>query len=244
MAAEVQEADEGNRVFTKEVRVVAYDDDLEFPSLRDWVQEVTGIDVTSTETMTDEWWELNYDLGMGEQTHKLQTYEVNEEEAKKVKNKLKRSGVDVVSLNHKTERKQKMKNTVDQAARQFRNALTEDLPHDLFAGVELQKSWGWWYNEENQDYYVKLTAADFGERRVLAKESERESDDLYETMSEVPSFSVMVKMRAPAQQHIDKWTDEMIPALTKLLSQNPAIGKVRFMGCEKSVVEQGECYNI
>ena len=54
----------------------------------------------------------------------------------------------------------------------------------------------------------------------------------------------MVKMRAPSQQHIDHWTEDIVTNLVKALSKNPDIGKVRFMGCEKSVTEQGECYNL
>lgn len=238
------EQDVDNKVYEKEVTVVAYDDDLEFPGLREWAEEITGVDLTTLDTITQEWYNLVYDLGMGEQTKSIQDYDYSKDRVEEVKEQLKEAGVDSIRLEHHTEEEKKFANSLGKAARRYRTELAGELPDELFGGLELQSSWGYWYSENDPDFHVKLAHKTFDEMRVLAKESERDSDDLYETMSEVPAFKLRVDMRAPSEKHIEEWTQQVVKNLHKLLAKNPGIGKVRYMACETATIESGECYNI
>lgn len=82
------------------------------------------------------------------------------------------------------------------------------------------------------------------ERRILSKEGKRESDDMFETMAKVPSFSFKIVMVADDGDVIDALSEEVIPELHKRMAKESSIGKVRYTSCERQQRTKGECYDI
>lgn len=229
--------------FEKTVTMVGYDSDLDFPSLEEWAEQLTGEPCTETTHEREEKTYLVYDLGFGEQRTRLRDYNYDDEVLEEVKSKLNDLPGENVRIETVTKRSQRPSATLNHASKVMVESLFNQCVNTLSGGMEKQSNWTKWAADHGP-WKVRLSGSSFEEQRVLAKESERSSDDRYETMSEVPTFTFVVTMKAPSEELIDLWTEEVIKQLHKLMSSHEDIGKVRYMSCTVTQEKAGECYAV
>jgi len=233
--------DTGSTV-TKDVQMIAYDSDLDFPNLDDWATEMSGEPVNERKTEVDEKVEISLDLGQGPIKFTRGWHRFDSDVVSDLQEKLSDAGITNVSVVSKNETRSVRKATRYDASDTIITSMFEEMPDTITGGLE--KNIVYHSYMSDSDWKVRVTNPNFIESRVLAKESDREDDDLYETLSEVPSLRFNIKMVAPSRGIIDKWTDEVIPQLHKMLSSFPSVGKVRYMACTVTEEKEGECYNL
>lgn len=241
-------------VYEKQVTVVAYslDEDVNM-SIREWAEKITGVDCTSFEYEEDVEYEIVFkDPETDEEAYSTTVSPWSSAEKKSIKEASDRmSSEDLnVEIKEKVEKKKAWENHTRSAARKLTGELLDGMQQELSGGLSLNegRDRAWFHIDEDGDvdldWYVKLRFDNFDRQRVLSKEENRESDDLYETLAERPCYTVRVDMRAPKSIRIDEWTDIVIPDLVRQLSRTPEVGKVRFMDCKKTTQQEGECYSL
>lgn len=235
---------EAEEEYEKTVTMVGYDADFDFPSLKAWAEELTGAKCTDTKLVREEKRYLVYDLGKQEQRARVRDYQCDEEAISTLKSKLEAAGIEEVRIETETKSRTEPKVSLSQAGSQFLKTLFEECPDVLSGGLERHEhNWTRWVHPDHK-WEVRLKSETFDEQRILAKESERQSDDRYESMSEVPAFNFVVKITAPNEELIDTWTEEVVTNLHKAMSERESIGKVRYMACTVTQERTGECYSI
>jgi len=229
--------------FEKTVTMVGYDSDLDFPSIEEWAEQLTGEPCTEKSTSRNKKTYLVFDLGRGECRTRLKDYNFENAKLDELKESLNSVPEELLRIEQETERVTNPAATLGDASSALLEELYQQCPDVLSGGVGRAKYLKKWQND-NSMWSVKLSNSSFGQRRVLSKESERSSDDRYETMSEVPAFSFTVKIEAPTEEFIDLWTEEVIKSLHKAMSSHDDIGKVRYMSCTVTQEKRGECYGV
>lgn len=234
----------------KEVNMVAYDADQRFTNPREWASELVGVDLTEKTFEVDRHVEINMDLGKREHTFTVPEHRYTDGGIKELKDKI---PGDIMSINEVEERETAFAHSSRAVMNEFLEELCQCIPDKFTAGgIEFNHHERWhkrlkWVEQREDDEQInslKITNPSLEKRRILAKEAERHSDDLYETMAEVPSFRFKIKMDSTSHETIEDLTDGVIPKLHKALSDIDHVGKVRYMACETQETKRGECYDI
>lgn len=231
--------------FEKEVNLIAYAGDDSPRQLRRWVEAVTGVDVTSFERESKTKWTLEADFGgTFPMSRKLGDSYFDEERIKKEKKKLEKADANV-TLSSETKTFRSYENTLAGAGKNLLKAISEEFPDVLndefmreFHGNKLR-----WKNDVGQ-VAVSISTPDWEERRVLAKETNRSGDDLYESLTEKNSAQFNIDMEAETEEQLDEFTETFVEMLHKVMSRQEGVGKVRYMECEIVTRREGECYDI
>lgn len=230
---------------TKEVNLVAYAAEGTPRNLRSWVEELTDVDVTTTERETKTKWKLIADLGGSwEFERTLMGTQYDEDEVEEEKKKLEKSNSNV-RLEKEKKTKENRINTLKQAGKELLKSVKNELPEEVDG--EFTRQWGGstlkWQNEVGRTA-AKISSANFDERRILAHESGRSSDDLYESMTESNSVQYTIELEAESDEMLDELTQDIVLGLKKSMSRMSGIGKTRHMECKTQITREGECYNI
>lgn len=234
----------------KTVDMVFYDAEQAFGSNREWASQLVEADLTEKEKQEFEYVKVEVNLGGATKELKFRTHNFTEEGLSAGQNL---ADGDILSVNHVTETEYVHQKRALPFLNTFILEVCEVVPDAFTAGgvgLELDPSFSkrrHWVGDPDADqitHELKIGRARMEKRRVLAKESERESDDLYETMAEVPSVKFEIKMKSDSRDVIDAMTEAFIPEIHREFASIEAIGKVRYMACEIQETQQGECYNI
>lgn len=234
------------REFEKEVVMVGYFDEQKTHMDR-FKTLVTGIDLESTKTRRKEQWEFELDLSdaFDDNGAVFNWWVYAEEQKERALERLKERGFeDMVEVHHIIETDEETVNSEYTAKRKLLEELMENLPEELPPDLERATSGGKYRPVDSMASKINIRRPDFDKRRVLAKESERESDDLYETVADYPSVSFHITLNAGSRELIDLYTEEVIAELHKALSKRDGIGRVRYTSCTTREEKTGECYNI
>jgi hypothetical protein len=242
----VTEADEEvTQTFEKEVNLIAYAVDDAPRSERKWIEQVTGVDVTSYETVTETNWEFEADFGgTFPIKHTLMSGNYDEDKLKKEKKQLEQSDVDI-TLTKENSRSKKYRNSSSNAARQLLKDIREEFPQTLEGEFTREVHGGklrW--KDDVGNVTVSINKPRWDERRVLAKEEDRTGDSLYTSLTKRHSAQFSIQMEAESEEKLDNFTEEIVRTLHKVMSQQSGIGQVRYMECEIVTRKEGECYNI
>lgn len=228
----------------KTVNMVGYDAEEEYDGVREWANEMVEFDMLEKEEETNREVKLVYDAGEGEHNINISSWDFTDEGLELLKQEA--SG-NRVRVKDETTTREIFARTLNSAGRDVCNQITSGIDDGFTAGgVQFDKVSRYhgkrWESEEGDSIWIKNGT--FDERRILSKEKNRESDDLYETMSEVNSVKFNIEMESTSDDVIQALSQGIIPRLHKALSGVTAVGKVRYMACEKQTVEEGECYDI
>jgi hypothetical protein len=243
MATEAEE--EVTQTFEKEVNLIAYAVDNAPRSERKWVEQVTGVDVTSYETETETTWEMEADLGgTFPMTRTLTSSSYDEEEIERQKKELEKSDADITLAQNKNQKK-KYENSLSGAAlellkgirKEFQQTLAEKFAREVYGGKLRWK-------DDVGNVAVSINKPNWDSRRVLAKEENRTSDSLYTSLTERHSAQFSIRIEAKSEDELDEFTEETVRTLHKVMSKQSGIGQVRYMECEIVTRKEGECYNI
>lgn len=235
--------EQSNETFRKEVTMVGYADEFDYMTLKDWANKVTGLNTNETYTETEEYWELDVNLGFKSHTETFDPRWYDEEDMERLVDAMQGVDDDLVTFEKKSDTKKLPKATLSSAADEVVRKLMQELPEELSGGLGKKEGLSRW-KDENAEQVVRFWSEEFDNQRILAKEAERDGDDLYESVSKVPCFAVQIKMKAHSEDSIEEWNQEVISNAHKELSALPGVGKVRYMACTTRKEQQGECYNI
>lgn len=208
---------------------------------------VTGVDLESTNIHRTEDWEFEVDLSdaFGDNGAVFTWKAYTEKQKERAIESLKERGLgDVVEVNHIVETDERTVNSEWTARRQLQKELMEELPEEIPPNLERHEKDGKYHPQDSMKSKVSVGTPDFDQQRVLAKESERQSDDLYETVASYPSVSLHIKLNGDSQEEIDHLTEVVIAGLHKALSRREGVGKVRYTSCTTREEKSGECYSI
>lgn len=257
MSSQTEADDNGDREFKKTVNIVAYDADEDYPSIHEWAAELTGQPTNETyEDSMSEWYVI-VDLGGTEIRKRIRSSNLpevdfseiedyddwKEQKKNEIRDKFNSLDSDMVRVEKETDTVTKRECSLPTSGRRFIGDLKEELPGELEGGLEWNNFHSSWQQKDG-DASVRLNSQGFDEKRILAKEAERESDDLYETLSKFPAYTLQVEMVTEEEERLDEWTNTVVTGIHKALANNPAVGKVRYMACEVQETRKGECYNL
>lgn len=235
-----------DETFEKEVNMVAYAPE-DVSDWRTWLQPVVDDDLQEKTSSTERDWEMEInpngsDNDYSNFTRSLDTWNVDEEVAQKMCEDL--EGVDNIEMVYEEDTVENFKISPRNVTDDIINSVIEGLPQQLSGGLSKLEGWMKWDDSDNHEFQVRIHTRGVDDKRVLSKESEREDDDMYETLGERKCISLVIRIKAPSQEYIDTWTKEIIPELHKGLSKLEPFSKVRYMACTTNVTREGECYNI
>jgi len=245
MANDSQMPVDTDREVRKEVTMMAHPPEQHSASRDKWIEQITGVDINETETITNKRAEVRVDLGESVKGLNISEWDFDDDVASSLANRFDladgRVGVDVI-----TEEEEHQVHRESDVARELLNCLAPEIGDEIAGGLEIEtrSCKTSWENPDDHNWEVYIHHPDFGMERVLSKEEKRESDDMYESMSEVPALSFMVKMIAPSETWINTWTDEVITGLHRELAKTGGIGKVRYSSCTVEQSRSGECYRL
>lgn len=241
--AEQPEPEDDQKV-EKDITVIAYPRESNQHNLREWLAQVTDCPVDEYETTENTREKIVYDFGREEKEVNVSTLSYKEEIFNQIEGQTFESGEAEIRVERETLRNRTAKIGKSSAARRFRNELLEGLSNEYLNGAYEQVHTNRWQHVDDPDLQLKVYGDGVEEQRVLAKEKDREGDDLYETMAEVPCLRLKVKMQADSEEAINELSEEFISELTRELSSNSYIGRVRYAECTVTTVREGDCYDI
>lgn len=230
--------------FEKEVTVVGYADEFNYSSIREWAGKVSGLDHTETDLTEDEYYKLTIRVGDEEVTKQFREWQVDEEEVEEFKNATADVPGEFVDFEHVHIEEETHTHSENGMAEVAMKEVVEQLPDEISGGMEKNEKWLNRYEDDDSSNKVRFRRVGFDKRRILAKETNRDNDDLYESVSKVPSLQIRIKMNANSEELIEQWTNEVISEFHKELAALPGVGKVRYMSCTTKKEQEGECYNI
>lgn len=250
--------DECDTVARKEVTVVGYaEEQHKDKSVREFGELVTGQDLTSYETEETKYHSIVFkdDSHVADVRRSITVPEYEQDKMADVVDVV-NSNCEGVEIEVNVEREKDYINHPYQAARDTVRSLEDRFPEQLPSGLVridyrdtphlVQIGWGLDGGGDGESK-VHIQDSRIEEMRVLSKEQNRESDDLYETVSKRPCISLVVNIEAEGDgwdEVVDGVTENLIPKVVKEMSSLEGVGKVRFMGCEVTEKKKGECYNI
>lgn len=247
--------DTTQKEYKKEVTMLAYPAEGKTFDARGWADELTDLDMQAQSTRTKEKFHLSFTMPDGIKDFEEDLWkwdlgnsdEEREETLQALKDDLSDSAM--VDIDKHLSSTTTHDNSLGQASRVLISGLTSQLPNELPLNHEgevtmEQSDDGLQWGGLHYDWKVEINPVGFAEKRVLAKESERESDDLYETAGDVACVEYKIEMVSPRRELIDGWTEDVITSLHKALAKRDGIGRVRYTSCEVSETKTGECYNV
>lgn len=242
MTAQTATEDSVDKELEKEVVMVGYYDEMSIDMDR-FKTRVTGVDLETTKTERDEIWEAVIDLSdiLGGNSVVEHTFYLEDDKERAVE-RMKEEGIwHLATVDHNITTEQSKVNSEYQAQKKLRKELFSDLPDELPPNLVKEAKWGKYQTPEGSTK-TRVKNPDFDKRRILAKESEREPGNMYETTVNCLSVSFEIKLKANSQELIDKYTDEVIVPLHKALAKRDGIGKVRYTSCTTKEEKHGECF--
>lgn len=227
----------------KEVTLVAYGNEQTKRSKDEFVQALTGKNVAERRTTSTTKRSIELDLG-GTFPNRVRVHDnYDEEELDKFKRSLANSKMsDYIDINEETTTSKKRVTSITSAVSSFMGLIWENLPEEV-DGLSQRENSGVWLNDM-EEAEIRVRKPDIEEMRVLSKESKRESDDLYETISERWCGKLLITISGPNQEQLDTRSDAIIPEVHKMFSKIDGVGKVRYMACTVTEQRKGECYDI
>lgn len=249
----VQDAEEHR----KEIVMCAYGPRGYNASIEQWVTDVTDIDCVKKETIVDDKYQatIHYDDGgFCQQSFTLNDHYMKNDElqGEDVLNELR--NCDHIEVVYEVNKTREYVNKLSHANHEFLRKMFDQLPSSIQAGYELQPhrsgaSRAGYYEVEEEDgdksygnRVINATPNGFDQRRVLKKEVDREPGAMYESIGKVPSFQFQLILKAPDNETMTAWTDEVIVQLHKHLSRCTGVKKVRYTSCEVTTTKEGECF--
>lgn len=239
---------------TKEVTMVAYDADQNYSGTRSWSEKLAEdlgedhIDMSETEVREERKVEIVVDAGEGEEIFTISKYQYTEEGLESMKDEV---GGNRVRVEDETKEEEVNLWDPSDVKSPLLDYIATALDDEFTAAGEqfvVDDQWAnrrKWHGENDSVLRIKTSFGQgFEEDRVLAKEDERESDDLYETMAAVPCFKFTIKMESGSHDVIDALSDGAVPKFHRSLSKLGGVGQVRYMACERQETKKGECYDI
>lgn len=242
MTPQAETQDPVEKELEKEVVMVGYYDEMSIDMDR-FKTRVTGVDLESTEETVNETWEAIFYLSeLSQQVSNARRTLYLEEDVKDLRERAEEIGIEnLVNVEHDLEVSEDKVNSERRAKKSLLAELFEELPEELPPDLIKDGDWGKYKDSENRTI-INVRRPDFDNRRVLAKESEREPGNMYETAVNCLSVEFKISMEANSQELIDKYTEEVIVSLHKALSSRDAIGKVRYTSCTTTEEKKGECF--
>ena len=237
-----QEPDE--QILQKEVTLVAYADDEHKRSIDDFVTGLTGVDTSERENVSQRDVEIHIDLGKDYRA-KLNVYdhEFTDEGLASFKRSLANSKLkEKIDIQDETSTSSRRTTSVSSAVSKWMGEVWSQLPLEV-DDLQREENSGVWKDDRNVAR-IRVKKPQVEEMRVLAKESEREDDDLFETISERWSAQFQIIIEADNEEELDRRTEAIIPVLHKWLPKQNGIGKVRYKACTVTQQKEGECYNL
>jgi|APHM01.1.fsa_nt_gi hypothetical protein len=247
--------DTKEKEYTKEVTMLAYPAEGKTFDKRGWADSLVDLDMREKNIETTTSRHVTFDIPEDNTsfTESLWRFDLgrDDEERAETMEKLKEDlgSSEYVSVEKETHKNSTFENSLGHASQVLLTSLRPHLPDELPLNHEGEETmeisagnvrWGGLH----YDWKVDVEPAGFYEKRVLAKETERQSDDLYETVGDIACVEFSIEMVAPRRNLIDGWTEDVISELHKALSKTEGIGRVRYTSCEVSQTKSGECYNV
>lgn len=233
---------------SKEVTMVAYADDEHRNSKEQFVAAVTqeqGVLDKKLARETSWRFEITIPADHTVLDTKFSRSTSDSDTAKDIREWVDENGLsEFVEEEERTERRTDREVTFWQAGQNLLDDAREVLPEVLSTGWEESGSMHLKWKDDKSETQVRIKNPDFDERRILAKESEREADDLYETMAEHQSAEFEIVINARSQEELDNLTEEVVVPFHKFLSKRTGAGKVRYLSCTVNQTKKGECYNL
>lgn len=233
--------------YQKEVVMLAYPAEGAGYTKREWADEMTPEDMHEKTTYEDENLKLSIDAGRNILGREWSAHRYEDSAIEELSDRL--EDIDSISLNIVKETRSEFKHSLNSCTRAVIKDCISMLPDDIplnHRGIEVlsrsEHSTHW--KDGKCDWKASVWDDGMGLERVLSKESEREDDDLYESIGEVPCMRTKIRFKAPREELIDEWTNTVVAGLHKELSGIPAIGRVRYTSCEVTETKAGECYNV
>lgn len=247
MTEETTDGDDGSIEYEKEVSMVAYPPEEHTTSLEEFAEGISKVDLQETYTANIDQWEFRFDLGnqfsISQNASSDLMADGELEKLEEIKKALKSAPSDVISLEHITDTTVKKKNSLKKAANHMLDELGRSISPELLDGEITRDFQRYWKTEEGRTK-VRLQHASFKERRVLAKEANRDDDSLYQTLGKVPSYKLKIKLVGDSEDEIDQLTEDVVKHLHMQLSTYPQIGRVRYTDCTITTKKEGDCYNV
>lgn len=244
--------DETGVMFEKDITMILYSDKGSYKDPREWIAEVLGDEFNNIVTESNINWHVNIgDETWGYSTRIPSTYVRRDDvPLEEIKESLGRSSIDGITLKKNINKSQKQEKSMIDIRKKLLNMASSTLPDELPEGAEWEDKF-LWYQDERDVTKVRFSNSDVGnngtalqERRVLAKQTVREEEKLYETISEVPSFAMKIDMQADEEDTLSEYTKLVITRLHKFFENIDHVGKVRYTACNRKVSKEGECYGF
>lgn len=240
--AETKEPEE--QELKKDVTLVAYADDEHSRNEDEFVTALTGVNTSERETISSKDVTIEIDLGKSiPVSYTPYSHRWTEEGLRKFKRSLANSKMsEYISVEEERNTHSKRVTPISSALSGWMSEVWDQLPLEI-DGLQRDENSGIWVDDQDISR-IRVRKPKIEEMRVLAKESERESDDLYETMSERWSAQFSITIEADNEEQLDERTEAIVPVLHKRLPKQPGVGKVRYMACTVTQQREGECYNL
>lgn len=242
--SQATQPEQEEQTLKKDVTLVAYADDEHARSEDEFVTGVTGVDTSERETVSSRDVTIEIDLGKSYPSRRhIPSYDFSDEGLDAFKRSLANSKMkEYIDVEDKRTTSSKRVTSISNAVDEWIGELWSQLPEEL-DGLIRDEHTGVW--KDDQDVaHIRVKKPTVEEMRVLSKESERESDDLYETMSERHCMKFQIIIEGDNEEQLDHRTEAIVPVLHKWLPKQTGIGKVRYMSCTVTQQREGECYNI
>ena len=240
--AETEQPEE--ELLQKEVTLVAYADEEHKRSEDEFVTGLTGVDTSEREKVASRDVTLKIDLGKNYPLRvRVSSFDFTDDGLDSFKRSLANSKLkEKIEVDDETNTTSKRVTSISSAIDGWMGRVWEQLPMQLDGLLRTEHSGVW--KDDKDVARIRVKKPNIKEMRVLAKESERESDDLYETMSERLSAQFDIVIQAENKEQLDRRSEAIIPVLHKWLPKQAGIGKVRYMSCTVTQKREGECYDI
>jgi len=254
----MSEQDKVQKEFKKTFQTVAYNDEDTSMSEEDFTAELTGEPTNQTESVENKRDMAVIDLGGDKIEFEVRYNHIPDmpdgyegtfsdwegdtfENFKRDENQ---NGTGRLSLETKSETKTQPVCSMGKATSNMIDHMVEENGiTQIEPGLEYSPISRRWSSDDVYDS-VRVSSFSIGKQRILSKEAERQSDDLYQTVADYPCFNMTVEMQSDDESMFDTWNEQVIVPLHKWLAKQPAVGVVRYMSCEIQETRKGECYNI